>query len=475
MTRCTQVEAGFLALTVSLAAGACGSSGNDAPAASASEAGAEFDAGVDSPPKGECVDTPTAANCLNDENTALFVAQTGSDAPLKDGTRANPYKTINSALERITSKKRRIYVCDGTYSEDITLTAMHSGVSIVGGVDCAWKPDPAIKPVIGGTANPLKFDGVTRVVIEDVAVVARDAVKGSSIAALVIGSEVSFKRVRLSAGSGANGGVGVRADFALPTDLNGNDGIAGGGEKLVACPGGLQTVGGKGGASGLDGSNGSPGPDNRGTLGQCASSSPTGGTKGAVGISPPAATGASTLGELTAQGWKPSAGHDGSNGGPGQGGGGGAGLGGGTGGGGGAGGCGGAGGGGGEAGGASIALVTFQSSIDVSESSLRAKDAGAGGAGAAGQIGTTAGGFGGGKASGTTACNGAAGGAGGAGAAGGGGAGGVSAGILIRGSKPTLDDATSKTIIFGMKGAAGAAGSQQAGIDGTALAVVELP
>ena len=446
-------------------------------AATQSEAGAtDGEAGTDAPVTDPCVGNPTALDCLNNEDVALFVRPNGNDADPAAGAKASPFKTITAALGKITPKKRRIYVCTGAYFEDLSLNATHTGVSIFGGVDCAWNPDATAKPIIGASANPLKIDGVNGLAMADVAVVAKDAAKGSSIAAFVFGSDVSFNRVRLAAGTGAKGDDGIRTDFVLPTDLNGIDGTAGGAQKLVNCPGGLQTVGGKGGASGgFDGASGSPGPDNKGTVLLCAGATPAGGGNGAVGVSPTPAAGASTLGELTAQGWQPTSGHDGMNGGPGQGGGGGAGLGGGTGGGGGAGGCGGIGGGGGAGGGASVALVSFQSSVHVTASVLQAKDAGPGGAGANGQAGATAGGAGGSKTTATTACNGGAGGAGGTGASGGGGAGGISAGILSKGSKPVLDDATSKTIVFGAKGGAGGAAGQQLGVVGAAQAVFELP
>lgn len=444
-----------------------------APRATVTEGGGmDADAAADGPTTDPCIDAPTAPNCLNDEKTALFVRPTGSDSDLAGGTRSSPFKTINAALAKITSTKRRIYVCDGAYFEDLSLSATHSGVSIFGGIDCAWNPAVASKPVIGATANPLKIDGAARVAIQDVAVVAKDAATGSSIAAFVVASDVSFKRVRLVAGTAAKGDVGVRTDYALPNDLNGVDGVMGGGQKLVACPGGTQTIGGKGGLSGVDGETGSPGPDNKGTVAQCLSS--TGGSNGAPGASPAAAPGATTPGELTAQGWRPSAGENGMNAGPGQGGGGGAGLGTGTGGGGGAGGCGGVGGGGGKGAGASLALVSFQSTIQLSDSVLQAKNGGPGGAGASGQAGTSVGGAGGNRTGGTTACNGGAGGAGGTGAAGGGGAGGISIGVLSKGSKPVMDDATLKAIVFGDKGAPGSAAGEHSGVDGTAQAVLEL-
>ena len=419
-----------------------------------------------------CIDNPTALACL-DESKALFVSNpNGNDQDAAAGTKKNPFKTINAALAKIDAKRRRIYVCEGAYFEDLALNASHSSLSIFGGLDCAWNAAPAIKPVIGASANPLKIDGTAALAIADIAVVAKDAATGSSIAAFVNGGDTTFKRVKLSAGKGSKGDVGVRADFGLPTVLAGHDGATGGGEKLVTCPDGTVTKGGKGGGSGFDGESGSPGVDNKGTVGMCSAS--TGGGIGALGASRAPALGASKLGELTAQGWLPEPGKKGDSGGPGQGGGGGAGLGGGTGGSGGAGGCGGAGGGGGKGGGASIALLSFQARVQITDSVLQASTAGAGGAGASGQAGTNPGGPGGTRTPTTTACNGGTGGAGGTGALGGGGAGGISVGILSKGSTSTVDDSTVRAIAVGGKGSPGGDAGQKPGVDGVAQAVLDL-
>ena len=448
------------------AEGACG------PRTNAGEGGSDVvDGGADAPVD-PCVNTPTDPKCL-DENTALFVSAPNGNNADATGSQAKPFKTIGAALGKITATKRRIYVCDGTYPEDLALTAAHSGVSLFGGIDCTFKAVSTNKPIIGATANPVKIDGTTGLAIADVSVVAADAATGSSIAIFASGSDLSLSRVRVTAGAGGNSDPGTRTDYTLNSTLTGNDGSAGGGAKTVVCPAGDTTTGGKGGASGFDGDPGTPGADNKGTVSACSMSN-MGGANGAVGTTPAAAIGAVVSGNLKNTGWLPEPGSDGASGGAGQGGGGGAGLGGGTGGGGGAGGCGGKGGGGGNGGGASVAIASYQTTLRLINAVLVAKDAGGGGAGASGQAGQTPGGAGGAKTSATTSCQGGNGAAGGSGAPGGGGAGGISVGILFKGSAPIADDGTKQAIIVGKKGAPGAAVGQMTGADGVAQALLEL-
>jgi hypothetical protein len=453
------------------AAVACGSFTSTEPAVDGGSDGdadgTSGDASVD-----PCVDTPTAPSCL-DEATALFVSGSASGAG-GDGTREKPFATVNAALSAVTSEKRRIYVCEGTYAEDLALDAKHSGVSVLGGVTCAWEPS-GTKPVLGASATPLHIESANGLAFVDVAVEAKNATEGSSIAAFVHGGSVTFKGVRLVAGKGAKGAEGVLAPFSFPAQaaLNGNDAPdenTGGAERSVACPGDAVTKGGRGGNPGFQGDDGTPGgTPNKGAVATCGAGG-TGGD-GAAGPAAIAGDGAATRGELTETSWMPGPGADGPHGPPGQGGGGGYGNAG-AGGGGGAGGCGGAAGPGGSGGGASIALAVHESAVALSGSELHATDAGNGGKGAAGQAGQTQFGFGGNKTGG--ACNGGNGGPGGAGGAGGGGAGGVSVGVLYSGTKPTLDSATEEAITVGKAGSGGAGGAaDNGGVDGQASAVLE--
>lgn len=428
-------------------------------------------------PTDPCVNTPNDPKCINEE-TAFFVSTKGNDSTGL-GTREKPFQSVTSTLGKLTDKKRRIYICEGTYAEDIVLTSAHNSVSLFGGLTCDWAPSQ-VQPQLGKSALALKIDGASGVAIADLAFKAIDATGAgnSSIAAFVNGGETTFKHVALTAGKGVAGDSGVlnAFDFApiTPAMLLGNDGAppANGEQKSFTCPGGDKTTGGAGGpTTGGDGVSGSPGPDtNKGTLTACVNTGASGGV-GKIGDSPSPKPGVQTFGLLATDGWHPSRGSDGDKGGPGQGGGGGAGLGGGRGGSGGAGGCGGAGGGGGQGGGGSIALAALGATIHVSASSLAANEAGIGGNGVAGQPGMTTGGIGGTKTPATTSCNGGNGGAGGGGAPGGGGAGGVSVGVLYKGLKPEVDPATSITT---MGKAAGGKGPGNPGTDGDNSPVLEI-
>lgn len=435
------------------------------------------DAGGDAPID-PCIDNPTDAKCL-DESTSLFVSSPKGNDQDATGTRDKPFKTLNAALKRIDQAKRRIYVCEGNYPEDIKLDASHASVSIFGGVDCNWNAAPAISPVFGATSAPFKSDGASGVAMSTIALVAKDATAGSSIAAFVRGGSVTLKAVRLSAGRGAPGDDAVLVPFTYPSQpsLDGNMAFddagnkKGGLAKTVTCPGGATTTGGAGGDPGAPGGAGEPalGGGGGGLVGDCEINS-LGGKKGASGQSAGQAAGATTVGELQQTGWVAADGTAGTIGGPGQGGGGGGGyLGGG--GGGGAGGCGGAAGPAGKGGGSSIALAVFEARVTVIESMLEAKSGGRGGHGAVGQLGQTEFGIGGNRNG--SACNGGNGGAGGTGGAGGGGAGGSSLGIVYRGQKPEVDVATDARTVISTKGAGGGLANTTSGVDGTEARVLE--
>jgi hypothetical protein len=425
-----------------------------------------------------CVEKPTDPACL-DENTALFVSAPNGNNADATGATGKPFKTIGAALAKITAAKRRIYICDGTYAEDLALTAAHNGVSLFGGIDCTFKLVSTNKPVIGASANPVKIDGTTGLAIADVAVEAKDATAGSSIAVFVNGGNVTLKRVRLVAGKGATAAASVLVPFTFPNQmaLDGNpatDGVAGkkgGAAKVATCPGGQTSKGGAGGDPGAPGLAGEPnlGGGAGGTLTDCEINS-AGGKKGTAGMNPGNAPGATTAGELQSAGWVASAGIAGPNGGPGQGGGGGAGyLG--AGGSGGTGGCGGAGGPAGQGGGSSIALAAHQAKVSFVDSELQVKSGGDGGAGALGQLGQTEYGIGGNRNG--SACNGGNGGIGGTGAAGGGGAGGSSIAVAYRGTKPEIDALTAGKVVLGTKGAGGQLPATSPGAPGIETALFE--
>ncbi|HEY1959033.1 MAG TPA: hypothetical protein VGH28_25645 [Polyangiaceae bacterium] len=425
-------------------------------------------------------DPKDALGCL-DDRVGVFVSPSGSDT--NPGTKAAPFQTIGKALTSVGTLTR-VYVCEGTYAEDVSIAPPVDGVSIYGGFSCTDWSYSGNKPTIGKGNIALKITGTTKaLVIEDVSVKSADGIPGneSSIAALVANATgaVTFTRVSLTAGAGFNGQDGAPGANYTGTAATGNNANGNAGGPTLACTCTVNDpnpsvggAGGQGGGSLQSGAGGGPnlGGGAGGIMNDACAGPGSGGdgnpapTAGTDGVSPAA------LGAFDATGWAPTAGATGKNGAPGQGGGGGAGTAQGGGGGGGCGGCGGGGGAGGAGGGASIALASIASTVAVNASTLTAGNAGNGGKGAAGQVGQSGGPHGNGSG-----CSGGAGGNGSAGGTGAGGAGGISVGVLYKGAVPTVDSATTTaTGTAGAKGTGGTAGSND-GIAGVAQASLQAP
>ncbi len=437
---------------------------------------------------GTCVtgDEPKDEPCLLDALYGVFVSPNGTANGL--GTKMSPLKSIDAAITMAVPEggvtRKNVYVCAGTYDEMITITAARDKVRVYGGFRCAdWFYTgvlPTLAPTVAGV--PLTLTGVTSALFADLEIDAQSAPStppatgsasgASSIAVVANGATgVEFRRSKIVAGNGQPGADGVLVPYTFPsaTDLRGNaaDGGAGGPAKPYSCPGGLTTTGGKGGDSPTgSGDNGLPalGGGAGSTTTQCASQ-----VAGGIGASPPPAQNGNGagIGSFAGGGWMPGTGSPGTGGAPGQGGGGGGALSPGGGGGGGAGGCGGAGGAAGGGGGASVAVLSIGSEITFTNIAIVSGVAGNGGAGVAGQPGESQVGNGGVQDP-AGGCPGGRGGTGGAGGAGGGGAGGVSAGILYKGTAPTVDSASTSKFVqgaSGMKGAGGVPGTND-GIDG---------
>jgi hypothetical protein len=448
---------------------------------------------------------PSAEPCVISEAYGVFVSPMGS--PTGAGTRMSPLSTIDAAITLAKSSgdagaPKRVYVCGGTYDEHITVDATRDGAQIYGGLQCSdWSyTDEAttLAPTNAGVA--LTLTDVTHVAITDLAIKAMAAPSAapttpgqagaSSLAMFVSGSTgVMLERCTLTAGAGQPGLDAMAVAAFTSSAPNGSPGTANANGGQSPNPTCTTSVGGAGGApapSGQDGIDGQPDPSDmpnngKASAGACtvpdqlAQGSGVNGTPGAGGAQ---GAGAASWGVLSSMAWIPNGGAAGGNGGIGRGGGGGASF---TspggGGGGAAGGCGGAAGSGGTGGGSSIALLAYQSSIDLEQCLLNATDAGGGGNGAAGQAGQAGGNYGAGSA---PACPGGNGGAGGGGGGGGGGAGGISAGIAWSGSgtQLTVDGATvtaaptlSAVTTLGTPGASGmhggGGGGTNAGAPGT--------
>jgi hypothetical protein len=440
------------------------------------------DSGIDAPPGCDLTKDPKDSLPCVDDSIGIFVdATNGKDSNL--GTKSAPMQTIAAGLGKTNTQHARLYICEGTYPEDVTLDASHDGVSLYGGWKCADWSYAGTKPLIGKTNMAGKIDSLVKgTTIEDVAIQAADATNpgDSSIAMFVNASQkVALARVSLNAGVGVSGVTGTLTPYTFPTALDGNgaNGDDGGIAKAVNCPAGDTSTGGKGGTVSISPSTfpGDDGLPNRGAGdGGVGGATCVMGDNGGSGAAGNAAL-ATAYGSLSTS-WGAMNGADGGPGGPGQGGGGGGAAsptvnqhGGGGSGGGGA--CGGAGGGGGGGGGSSFALVSSGSGVNVTASSMVTKNAGNGGNGVAGQTGQSPGGLAG--AGVIPGCNGGGGGAGGSGGGGGGGAGGLSVGVFYKGTTPVVDGATQSAITIGNKGSGGTGASSNNGVDGDAQSMLE--
>ena len=418
--------------------------------------------------------TKNPEKCLVD-SFGVFVSPTGDDA--KDGSKANPFKTIGKALG---TSRSRIVVCEGDYSGSLDISR---GVEIFGGVSCDWSKAGAKAKIVASTpAYGIKISKVTApVILADLDVVGFNAAAPSESSVGVFASEsakVTLLRTRVEAGDGADAPAKKDGAFAMAAQApKGGDAVAnvgGASASSGVCPGGGTSIGGKGGDASFQGDDGSPRPPGGAkgdAIGDCgAGATGKNGTLGTPGMD---RAGAVAVASLVPTGLTGSKGQDGAAGSIGGGGGGGYGTMG-AGGAGGAGGCGGQGGFGGAAGGSSVALLVFASEVSVEATELVAKNAKPGGGGGAGQAGQ-AGGFRGNASGG--ACQGGNGALGGTGGNAGGGAGGIAAGIVwSTGKEPKRDAATKITrpTSPGPTGGEGGGGAATKGIDGIHADVFEV-
>ena len=440
------------------------------------DGGACTDASVPAVSGGGCDTSKPASQggCAVDDTDGYFVSPAGSDTAA--GSKVAPFATIGKGIAAAAgdASKPNVYVCQGTYAENLVIQGAPAGVALHGGFDCAtWTESSAPVSVAPASGLPLHVLGAAALV-ESMTLTAADATDpgGSSIAALVDGSPgMTFRRARVASGKGMAGATPTPPPVASAA-ANGNNGAQSvfAFAKSCACTNDV-SVGGQGGGyldgGVLDPEAGAPtiaaDPD-AGQPGISAGPPQCNGGTGADGPAGKAGSSTGTLGELTANGWIPSPGGAGGAGSTAQGGGGGfynigspifcggSGA---------CGGCGGAGGAGGGGGGASIAIVGIDSTMRVQASMVQAGSGGNGGNGSLGQAGQPGGTGGTGSP-----CNGGPGGTGGAGGPGGGGAGGISVAIATNGT-PDID--SSSSVLAGAPGQGGLDGSGASkAIDGIA-------
>lgn len=429
-----------------------------------------------------------------DATKAVFVS--GGPVWGNAGTPSAPLKTLAEGIQLAQSSQKDVYVCNGTYAENIVI--QNTGVRVFGGYDCAhhWTRTADRAQVAPSSGRPLKIAGAGGTMIDRLGFKASSGAEAgeSSIAGIIQNSpDVIVRNALFEAGNGADGKSGAVPAAVTTPAPKGVDGFSGntcplgtssdpctkvsqpGGTQylVTTCPGlPLQFKGGAGGPGGtvnvgwLNGLQGSPWGAAGGVHTTVTSNDvgvPAAGSDGANG-QPGAAGGPADLSIGTLQNGDyvaSNAGKPGDTGKPGQSAGGGSGGWGGkvwdddvtyhyisgcSGGQGGYPGCGGAAGQGGGGGGASIALVIIGSSVQLSHTLLRTGNGGAGGNPSLGADGQPGG------APGLAGCQGypidgasergGTGGSGGKGGAGGPGGGGPSVGVLVQGTPPVTEGAT---------------------------------
>jgi hypothetical protein len=194
-------------------------------------------------------------NVMEDKGKAVFVAVNGDDA--NAGSRAEPMKSIQAAIEKARATAADVYIAEGEYAESLTLA---DGVSLYGGFAAAWVRDPAVVTKVASPA-PKAIGGVNvgGLVIDGLTIVSADAAKaGQSSYGILLASSsaVTISNNDISAGNGANGGDGKDGK----SGAEGKAGSNGGNGCTIAC---APSGGAPGGAPGFPGGLGGNGSDAR--------------------------------------------------------------------------------------------------------------------------------------------------------------------------------------------------------------------
>jgi len=188
--------------------------------------------GDDVPQQGEPAPLPPAPAPKADDITeasAIFVAKHG-DAN-NPGTRRSPLSSIAAAIAKAKNdKKARVFVCEGSYDETLTI---ENGISLVGGLDCAsdsWKLTDKRSTLASPSSPAIRANGIDKPTrVDNFDVTSPDAVGSSrsSIGVLAVGSNaLTFAKGSIAAGAGSNGDDGVEAKplFLVVTEAAGMGG-----------------------------------------------------------------------------------------------------------------------------------------------------------------------------------------------------------------------------------------------------------
>ena len=165
-----------------------------APDAAAGDAGRDGGAEAEVAPSG-CDPTklPHDEACVVDDAFGIFAALAGSDA--NPGSKSAPVQSIGHAMDLAKAAAKRVYVCAGSYPEQLVVGSSRDGVNVYGALDCAtWTYSAANKVVVAPAQSgyALEIEGLqTGVTFEDIECDAQSATNGgeSSIAVFASGSQ----------------------------------------------------------------------------------------------------------------------------------------------------------------------------------------------------------------------------------------------------------------------------------------------
>lgn len=174
-------------------------------------------------PDGDNVD----ANCDGidgDVTGGVFVSTTGFDDAA--GTIKKPVQSLAKAVELAADGDRPVYVCNGTYRENLVIEAP---VSIFGGYDCTrgWRRTKDWAVLQAGAGVPLAIQNVDgKVHLERLSFRAPGGLgagQSSQAAAVVGSSDVTLAQVELKTGRGAAGMSGASGNNAAQTSPRTSD------------------------------------------------------------------------------------------------------------------------------------------------------------------------------------------------------------------------------------------------------------
>ena len=145
-----------------------------------------------------------------DASRAVFVSLVGTVGGA--GTMDEPAATIGEGIQLAQEKSFDVYVCKGTYPEELKIT--DNGVKIYGGYDCVqgWERGNHATVIAPPVGVPLTIQGASGVRVERLRFQASDATApgGSSIGGIISDSiDVALHGVAISAGQGAAGADGT--------------------------------------------------------------------------------------------------------------------------------------------------------------------------------------------------------------------------------------------------------------------------